>query len=107
MNHVTHYLSPNGEDLYQQWLERLRDRAAKARITMRINRVAAGALGDCKPVGNGVWELRIDHGPGYRVYYAQADKLLILLLLGGDKRGQQADINKAIECWSNYQRREP
>jgi len=86
MNYVTHYLSSNGEDLYQQWIDRLRDRTAKARIAMRINRIAAGAFGDCKPVGNGIWELRVDHGPGYRVYYAQAGKRLILLLLGGDKR---------------------
>jgi putative addiction module killer protein len=107
MNQIIHYLTPNGDDLYQQWLERLKDRTAKARITMRINRVAAHAFGDCKPVGRGVWELRVDHGPGYRVYYAQAGKHLVLLLLGGDKRGQQADINQAIECWADYQRRKP
>ncbi|WP_341961231.1 type II toxin-antitoxin system RelE/ParE family toxin [Pseudomonas sp. RC10] len=107
MNNVTHYLSSNGEDLYQHWLERLKDRTAKARITMRVNRIAAGAFGDCKPVGQGVWELKIDHGPGYRVYYALADKQLILLLLGGDKRSQQADIHKAIACWGDYQWRKP
>jgi putative addiction module killer protein len=76
-------------------------------LAMRINRMAVGAFGDCKPVGNGVWELRIDQGPGYRIYYAQAGKQLVLLLLGGDKRQQQDDIEKAIECWSDYQRRKP
>ncbi|WP_074890037.1 type II toxin-antitoxin system RelE/ParE family toxin [Pseudomonas graminis] len=107
MNQVRHYLSANGDDLYQQWLDELKDRSAKARITTRINRVAAGALGDCKPIGSGVWELRVDHGPGYRVYYAQAGKQLILLLLGGDKHHQRSDIVKAIDCWHDYQRRRP
>jgi putative addiction module killer protein len=107
MNEIAHYLSETGRDLYQEWLDRLKDRTAKARITMRINRMAAGAFGDCKPVGDGVWELRIDQGPGYRVYYAQAGNQLVLLLLGGDKRQQQADIEKAVECWSDYQRRKP
>jgi putative addiction module killer protein len=107
MNKVIHYLSSDGKDLYQQWLERLKDRTAKARITMRINRMAAGAFGDCKPVRDGVWEFRVDHGPGYRVYYAQAGQRLVLLLLGGDKRSQQADIKKAVDCWADYQRRKP
>lgn len=107
MNEIVHYLTDAGRDLYQEWLDRLKDRAAKARITMRINRMAVGAFGDCKPAREGVWELRIDHGPGYRVYYAQAGKRLVLLLLGGDKRNQQADIEKAIECWNDYQRRTP
>lgn len=107
MNEIVHYLTRSDRDLYQEWLDSLKDRTARARITMRINRVAVGALGDCKPVGDGVWELRVDHGPGYRVYYAQAGKQLILLLLGGDKRNQQADIEKAIECWHDYRRRTP
>ncbi len=59
----------------------------------------------CRHVGDGVWELKINHGPGYRVYYAQAGKSLVLLLLGGDKRTQQADIDKAIDCWQDYQER--
>lgn len=105
MNKIAHYLTPDGKDLYQEWLDSLRDRVAKARITVRVNRMAAGAFGDCKAVGNGVWELRINYGPGYRVYYAQAGKALVLLLLGGDKRKQQADIDQAVECWEQYQRR--
>lgn len=107
MNEIVHYLTPEGKDLYQEWLDSLRDRIAKARITTRVNRVSAGAFGDCKPVGDGVWELRIDQGPVYRVYYAQADKQVVLLLLGGDKRKQQSDIQKAIECWHDYQQRKP
>jgi putative addiction module killer protein len=78
---------------------------AKARIAVRVHRMAAGNFGDCKPVQDGVWELRIDHGPGYRVYYAQTGKRLILLLLGGDKRKQQADITAAVEHWQDWQLR--
>ena len=106
MYEIFHYLTSDGKDLYQEWLDSLRDRKAKARITTRVNRVSAGIFGDCKPVGDGVWELRIDQGPGYRVYYARSGKQVILLLLGGDKRKQQADIQKAIECWQDYQRRQ-
>ncbi len=72
---------------------------------MRVLRMAAGNFGDCKPLHDGVWELRIDYGPGYRVYYAQAGKRLILLLAGGDKRRQQADIEAAIERWNDWQHR--
>ena len=107
MHEIRHYLTETGRDLYQEWVDRLKDRTAKARVTMRVNRMATGAFGDCKPVGDGVWELRVDHGPGYRIYYAQAGKKLVLLLLGGDKRHQQADIDKAIQCWGDYQKRKP
>lgn len=67
--------------------------------------MGAGNFGDCKPLSDGVWELRIDHGPGYRVYYAQAGRRLILLLAGGDKRKQQEDIATAIERWNDWQHR--
>ena len=78
--------------LFGQWLEGLADWRAQARISARLIRLHNGNFGDCKPVGEGVWELRIDTGPGYRVYYARAGERLILLLVGGDKRRQQADI---------------
>ena len=65
--------------------------------------MAGGNLGDVKSVGNGVWEARIDYGPGYRLYYAQAGRRLILLLIGGDKRTQQSDIAKAQGYWNNWQ----
>ena len=107
MHEIRHYLSETGLDHYQEWLDHLKDRTAKARITVRVNRLAAGAYGDCKPLSNGVWELRVDHGPGDRVYYAQAGKKLVLLLLGGDKRQQQTDIEKALRYWSAYQKRTP
>ena len=80
------------------------DRQAKARVLVRVLRMAGGNFGDCKPISDGVWELRIDWGPGYRVYYAQAGKKLVLLLTGGDKRKQQADIATALAYWTDWQR---
>ncbi|WP_150050102.1 type II toxin-antitoxin system RelE/ParE family toxin [Methylomonas rhizoryzae] len=62
-------------------------------------------FGDCKPIQDGVWELRIDYGPGYRVYYAQAGDKLLLLLIGVDKRKQQLDIEKAVDYWKDWKRR--
>jgi len=105
MFEVQDYLSPEGFDPYAQWLAELTDRQARARVLVRVLRMGAGNFGDCKPLSDGVWELRIDHGPGYRVYYAQAGKRLILLLAGGDKRKQQADIATAIERWNDWQHR--
>ena len=102
---VEDYQSADGKDPYIDWLNGLSDRMAKARVAVRVQRMAAGNSGDCKPIQDGVWELRIDHGPGYRVYYAQAGKRLILLLLGGDKRKQQADITAAIDYWQDWQLR--
>lgn len=105
MYEVQSYLTPDGDEPYAAWLWSLRDRQAKARVVVRVSRMASGHFGDVKPVGEGVWEARIDHGPGYRVYYALSGKRLILLLLGGDKRRQQADIERAHAYWDDWQRR--
>lgn len=82
---------------FSAWLDGLRDDRAKARIARRIDRLALGNPGDVKPVGEGVSELRIDYGPGYRVYFVQRGSVLIVLLCGGDKRTQDSDIRKAKE----------
>src|SRR5580658_2211811 len=82
-------------DLFANWLRKLRDEQARARIQIRIRRLSLGNFGDVKPVGEGVSELRIDHGPGYRVYFQQIGSLLVLLLVGGNKKTQDADIVKA------------
>ena len=82
-------------EIYTNWLDRLRDLRARARIQARVERLAAGNPGDVKPVGEGVSELRIDYGPGYRVYYTERGNVLIVLLCGGDKRTQAADIKTA------------
>ena len=82
-------------DVYAQWLEKLRDRQAKARIAIRIRRLSLGNPGDVRPVGGGVSELRIDYGPGYRVYFLKQGAALVVLLAGGDKSSQADDIRKA------------
>ena len=105
MFEIQDYLSPDGADPYARWLASLADRQARARVLVRVLRMAAGNFGDCKPLRDGVWELRVDWGPGYRVYYAQAGKRLILLLGGGDKRKQTADIEAAIARWNDWQQR--
>jgi putative addiction module killer protein len=82
---------------YSDWFAELRDRQARARIDIRIRRLSLGNPGDVKPVGEGVSELRIDYGPGYRVYFVQRGKTVVVLLAGGDKRTQDSDIKTALE----------
>ena len=82
-------------DDYAKWIDGLQDRQARARILERVRRLTLGNPGDVKPVGQGVSELRIDYGPGYRVYFSQRGKVLVILLAGGDKRTQARDIRKA------------
>jgi putative addiction module killer protein len=84
-------------DVFADWFAALRDREARARITVRIRRLSLGNPGDVKPVGRGVSEMRIDHGPGYRVYFVQRGEMVIVLLCGGDKRSQDRDIARALE----------
>ena len=81
---------------FSQWLDGLRDLRARARVQVRIERLASGHAGDVKPVGAGVSELRIDYGPGYRVYFTRRGTTLVILLAGGVKRGQPADIRLAL-----------
>jgi putative addiction module killer protein len=84
-------------ETYAKWFGSLRDRKARARIDVRIRRLSLGNPGDVRPIGSGVAELRIDYGPGYRVYFVQRGLMLIILLAGGDKRTQERDIKKALE----------
>lgn len=88
-------------DEYSDWFANLRDRQARARINARIRRLSLGNPGDVKPVGEGVSELRIDYGPGYRVYFLQRGHEVVILLTGGDKRTQQKDIQTALELVRN------
>lgn len=83
-------------DRFDRWLTQLKDSRARARIEARILRLSMGNPGDVKPVGGGVSEMRIDHGPGYRVYYMRRGQVLIVLLCGGDKSTQAADIRAAL-----------
>lgn len=88
-----------GKDLFSEWIEGLGDAAGRAAIKRRIDRLEEGNLGDSRPVGGGVWELRIHSGPGYRVYFAAAAESIILILCGGDKGTQHRDIRRAQELW--------
>ncbi|MFO0144722.1 MAG: type II toxin-antitoxin system RelE/ParE family toxin [Betaproteobacteria bacterium] len=90
-------------DEYEKWFDSLRDRQAKARIDIRVRRLSLGNPGDAKPVGEGVSELRIDYGPGYRVYFVQRADVLIVLLAGGDKRTQDQDIRIAKQLARDLQ----
>jgi putative addiction module killer protein len=83
--------------VYHEWFETLNDKRAKTRIDVRIRRLSLGNFGDVRPVGKGVSELRIDYGPGYRVYFTQHGKILVILLCGGDKSTQDKDIQRAYE----------
>ena len=82
-------------EAYAKWFSGLRDRIARARIDIRIRRLSLGNAGDAKPVGDGVSELRVDHGPGYRIYFVQRGDVVIVLLAGGDKPTQDKDIRNA------------
>ena len=90
--------------VFDAWIDALRDQKAVERIARRILRFRAGLLGDVKPVGDGVMEMRVDHGPGYRVYYIRSGSQVIILLCGGDKRNQERDI-AAAKRLANEERR--
>jgi putative addiction module killer protein len=99
---IRHYISRTGKDVFDDWLTQLMDARAQAKIANRINRLAVGNFGDCKSLRQGLYELRIDWGPGYRVYYAMIGKECVLLLCAGDKRKQDSDIQRAIEYLKDY-----
>jgi len=101
---IEHYIADDGCDVFADWYDKLKDSKAAVAIDRRLYRVELGNFGDHKPCRQGVWELRIDVGPGYRVYYAQAGQTVVLLLCGGIKRSQDADIAKACEYWKDWQR---
>lgn len=95
----------NGKSVFFDWLDALPDPQAQAAIDTWIDRVADGNFGDCRPVGDGVLELRVHCGPGYRVYCGEDGPEVVLLLCGGDKRGQRRDIARARRFWAEYRRR--
>jgi putative addiction module killer protein len=95
----------DGRNQYLDWISSLRDQTARVAIIRRIDRLTLENFGDHKFCREGVWELRIDVGAGYRVYYALAGRQIVLLLCGGDKRTQATDIDSACEYWLDWQRR--
>ena len=105
MIEIRHYVNRAGKDVFDAWWWQLKDARAQAKIAIRINRLAAGNFGDTKPLRRGVCELRVDWGPGYRVYYAMVGKACVLLLCGGDKRKQSADVERALAYLDDYKER--
>jgi len=99
---IVAFRTKDGQVPFEQWLDDLNDKKAVARVLARLARVRQGNLGDWKPVGEGVAELRVDYGPGYRVYLGQKGQTLVVLLCGGDKRTQDRDIRLAKQFWQEY-----
>jgi putative addiction module killer protein len=104
---LLYYQEANGRRPLIDWMVGLRDKRAKARIASRLRQVEAGNLGDSKPVGEGVIELRVDVGAGYRVYCGRHGQRWIILLCGGDKDSQTKDIARAKTLWEDWKRRQP
>lgn len=106
MIELLRYQREDGREPFSEWLDTVRDKLAQARIRVRLRQVQAGNFGDCEPVGEGVIELRVHVGAGYRVYCGRHGKAVVLLLCGGDKGSQVADIKRAKELWSEWKRRQ-
>ena len=106
MIELLRYQREDGSEPFSEWLEALRDKVAQARIRLRLRQVQAGNLGDVKPVGGGVSEFRIHVGPGYRVYCGRHGKAIVILLWGGDKSSQTADIRRAEQLWTEWKGRQ-
>jgi len=106
MMQLLRYQREDGREPFSEWLNGLRDKMAQARIRLRLRQVEAGSLGDCEPVGEGVLELRVHAGAGYRVYCGRHGKTVVLLLCGGDKASQVRDIEQAKQLWTEWKRRQ-
>lgn len=96
------YETEDGKQPFQSWLNDLRDVKGRAIIRKRLNRVRLGNLGDTRGLGNGLYEFRIDFGPGYRIYFGEDGDKIVVLLIGGDKGTQEKDIQKARSYWEDY-----
>jgi putative addiction module killer protein len=102
---VLDYTTEDGRNPFRQWLAKLRDIKAVARVQARLERLTVGNFGDARAVGKGVNELRIPYGPGYRVYFARNENKVVVLLCGGDKSSQSSDIRQAQAYWADFKRR--
>ena len=97
---------PNGRVPFNDWMQRFKEFDTRSKVITRLDRLKLGNFGDCKSVGEGVAELRIHYGPGLRIYYSKIESKIIVLLVGGDKSTQSADISRAVEFLREYQSRE-
>lgn len=105
INIINEYTDERGKSPYAEWLASLRDVRARAKIIMQVDRMELGLFGDSEAIGEGLSELRIHYGPGYRVYYGKEKQHVYLLLCGGDKSTQSKDINRAKAYWHDHKRR--
>lgn len=105
MFELLHYLTPAGDDPFQAWIDELKDLSARVAVLRRVDRMSAGNFGDHKFLRDGVWELRVDFGPGYRVYYGKHGKAVLILLCAGAKRTERSDIDRAVGFLAEFQRR--
>ena len=103
---VVVFADKNGHEPFTEWLEALRDLKGKQRLQARLRRLEQGLYGDCEPVGEGVFELRMFFGPGYRVYFGEEANNIVILLCGGDKSTQKRDIDDAKAHWKEYRERD-
>ncbi|MDR2689491.1 MAG: type II toxin-antitoxin system RelE/ParE family toxin [Azoarcus sp.] len=103
---IRHYVTDDDCDVFASWRDKVKANKTKIAIDRCINRVELGNFGDHKSCREGVWELRIDVGPGYRIYYALVGQTVVLLLCGGIKRSQDKDISRACEYWKDWQRKQ-
>ncbi len=101
---IEYLLLENGSCLFEDWLDTLKDKTLRIVIDARLARVRAGNLGDCKSLGDGVFELRITRGPGIRIYFGFEGNNLVIIISGGDKSSQSKDIKRAKELWAKYQK---
>lgn len=102
---VIPYIAPDGKEPFTEWINNLRDVMGRKRILVRTRRLEQGNYGDCKHVGEGVSELRMFFGPGYRVYFGETEKDIVVLLCGGDKDTQDEDTKRAKAYWKEYKNR--
>jgi putative addiction module killer protein len=102
---IRHYVTLSGRDVFDTWLSGLGDARAQAKIAARINRIAVGNFGDSKPLRGGLREIRVDWGPGYRVYFSMIGTACVLLLAAGDKRKQSSDIERALRYLGDFKER--
>lgn len=107
MIQIVRYQQEDGTEPYTDWLRKLRDGVARIAVAMRLRHLESGNFGDCSPVGEGVSELRIHTGPGYRIYFGRQGNLLVILLTGGNKSSQASDIARAKSLWAEWKRRQP
>ncbi|WP_293128647.1 type II toxin-antitoxin system RelE/ParE family toxin [Microcoleus sp. bin38.metabat.b11b12b14.051] len=103
---IKRYITSDGRVPFAEWFDSFKDANTQAKIRSRLNRVITGNFGDYRSVGEGVCELRIDYGPGFRIYFGQVGTTIVILLCGGDKSTQSRDIRQAKEYWTDYNRSE-